>query len=955
MKMLVRRIRLSVSVSALLTFIFGILLTIIIFIILRSAEVDRHQQQFQQNARLRGTAIQTGMSDAVEQLMVLNQLFRSIGSISREQFHTFTTPILHRYPEIQALSFDRRDPIERQGDPKAVSQRAVTGETGNKQKDGQRQSVAWHPETSVVDLIEPTAGNQAVLGLRLPDNIERDSARLHARRTGLATATGLFSLVQAPGWHSGFLVLVPLYRGGAVPDSTAERERLAIGETAAVFRVDHLIDTILQSRGFGQLPGIHISLYSGKRADPAQLAFRQGDTTPTDWLPQLPGAWLFYDVLPAWHATFALAGKDWYIEVVQSGSWFVANNQGALYVLIGGLLASLLAAAYVYTLVSRIYAIELDSEHRTARLQSVNRRLTEDLTQRMHNEKSLRLRERIIEISANAIMLCSAEAPDYLIEYVNPAFVRITGFSAADVVGRSLESLEGNGQDQLNMEEIRAALRERREGHALLRNYRKDGSGYWNELFVAPVQDEQGLISHFVVAQYDISTLVQYEAELEFQAHHDALTGLANRHLLRKKINEAINAARLSGLELWVVFVDLDRFKFVNDTLGHEAGDGLLRTLASRLRSTTQEADTVARLGGDEFVLLLPNQQDTQAGQAGTVVLQSIMDSIAEPLVLQEHEFFLTCSMGIAVFPGDGETAESLIKHADIAMYRAKEMGRNNFQFYTPTMIARTLDRLSIEADLRHALTRNEFVLHYQPQIDLKSGLIVGMEALLRWQHPVHGPIAPGRFIALAEEMGLIVPIGAWALRAACIQTRQWQLAGFDQLRVAVNLSARQFTQKGLAQVIAGVLDETGLAPGFLELELTESMVMNDVESAVLILRSLKELGVHIAIDDFGTGYSSLSYLRRFPLDVLKIDQSFVCDLATNADAAAIVVAVISLAHSLRLQVIAEGVETIDQIRFLRSYGCDQMQGYYFSRPVAADKFEALLRNSHSPLGNTDV
>ena len=218
---------------------------------------------------------------------------------------------------------------------------------------------------------------------------------------------------------------------------------------------------ILQSRGFGQLPGIHISLYSGKRADPAQLAFRQGDTTPTDWLPQLPGAWLFYDVLPAWHATFALAGKDWYIEVVQSGSWFVANNQGALYVLIGGLLASLLAAAYVYTLVSRIYAIELDSEHRTARLQSVNRRLTEDLTQRMHNEKSLRLRERIIEISANAIMLCSAEAPDYLIEYVNPAFVRITGFSAADVVGRSLESLEGNGQDQLNMEEIRAALRER--------------------------------------------------------------------------------------------------------------------------------------------------------------------------------------------------------------------------------------------------------------------------------------------------------------------------------------------------------------------------------------------------------------------------------------------------------------------------------------------------------------
>jgi len=281
-------------------------------------------------------------------------------------------------------------------------------------------------------------------------------------------------------------------------------------------------------------------------------------------------------------------------------------------------------------------------------------------------------------------------------------------------------------------------------------------------------------------------------------------------------------------------------------------------------------------------------------------------------------------------------------------MYRSKELGRNTFQFYEPTMIESTLDRLNIEADLRHALERDEFVLHYQPQINLGNGRVVGMEVLLRWEHPVHGSIPPSRFIGLAEEMGLIIPIGAWVIRTACLQTKRWQMDGFSDLRVAVNLSPRQFTQKGLAQSIADVLKSTGLEPKYLELELTESMIMNDVDNAVLILQTLKQLGVKIAVDDFGTGYSSLSYLRRFPIDVLKIDQSFVNDLTNDADAAAIVVAVISLAHSLRLQVIAEGVETVEQLWFLRAYGCDQMQGYYFSRPVLAETFELMLRQGNS-------
>ena len=399
--------------------------------------------------------------------------------------------------------------------------------------------------------------------------------------------------------------------------------------------------------------------------------------------------------------------------------------------------------------------------------------------------------------------------------------------------------------------------------------------------------------------------------------------------------------ARRSTLPLWVVFIDLDRFKFVNDTLGHDAGDTLLKLIADRLRAATREVDTVARLGGDEFVLLLPQHANSDPGQ---VILQRVLDAVAQPLQVGGHEFFLTCSMGVAAYPDDGDNAETLIKHADIAMYRAKEQGRNHWQSYAPAMNASMLARLSLESELRHALERGQFHLVYQPQVELDSGTVVGMEALLRWQHPTLGAIAPGDFIHLAEEMGLIVPIGAWALQTACAQAKAWQRAGLGGLRMAVNLAARQFRQGGLLQSVREILAVTGLEPRFLELELTESMMMQDVDQAIATMGKLKALGLQLSIDDFGTGYSSLAHLRHFPIDVLKIDKSFVSDILYSADDAAIVQAIIALAHSLRLKVIAEGVETAQQLAFLRQHGCDQMQGYLFSRPLAAPAFEQLLR-----------
>lgn len=593
-----------------------------------------------------------------------------------------------------------------------------------------------------------------------------------------------------------------------------------------------------------------------------------------------------------------------------------------------------------------LYSVEHDAfdPEEVALLQGLADRVTATIQTYRHRqarhlaEAALRLRERALEASANAIMILSARAPDYVIEYVNPAFERMTGYAREEVIGRNPDFLLGDDRAQHGVTEMLAAFREKREGNTMLRNYRKDGTLYWNDLYVAPVKDEDKAVRHFVVIQYDVTAIKHSEARLQYQAHHDALTGLPNRVLLNERLGQAI--ADLSGT-FWLVYLDLDRFKVVNDSLGHQAGDVLLKHVAERLRAAVKPSDMVARFGGDEYVMIL---SAPGAGATITATVQAILDAVAQPLIIEGHEFFPTCSMGIAACPTDGKDEATLMRHADIAMYRAKELGRNNYQFYSCAMNARTLERLHLEAELRHALERDEFVLHYQPQVDLHSGQIVGMEALIRWNHPELGMVPPDHFIGLAEETGLIIPIGAWVLRTACAQNGRWQRSGFAGLRVAVNLSARQFGAKDLINSIIAVLEETGLAADSLDIELTESALMADVDGAVASMRALKAIGIHLSLDDFGTGYSSLSYLKRFPIDVLKIDQSFVRDIMSDPDDAAIVASIISLAHNLKLRVIAEGVETAAQSAYLRRHGCDDMQGYYFSKPVPAAAFEQMLR-----------
>jgi diguanylate cyclase (GGDEF)-like protein len=397
--------------------------------------------------------------------------------------------------------------------------------------------------------------------------------------------------------------------------------------------------------------------------------------------------------------------------------------------------------------------------------------------------------------------------------------------------------------------------------------------------------------------------------------------------------------------QAWLVCIGLDRFALLNETLGHEAGDLVLREMAARLRAALGPLDTAARTGGDEFVLVLA---DTSDEHAAISTVQRIMAALSEPIEAGEHEHFLSCTSGLSVFPADGDTANALIKNARIAMQRAREAGGGELQFYTPSMNARAMERLRLEGDLRHAIQRGELLLHYQPQVDVRTGRIVGVEALLRWAHPELGMISPDRFIDLAEQTGMIIPVGAWVLRTACADTRRWHDAGWESLRVGVNLSGKQFYRSDLINVVSAALAETGLAARYLDIELTEGLVMTDIDHALATMNALKGLGVQLSLDDFGTGYSSLAYLKRFPIDVLKIDKSFVRDITTDPDAAAIARSIISLAQSLQLHVIAEGVETQEQLSYLTNCRCDQIQGYYFSRPVPASAFEQLLSDERA-------
>jgi diguanylate cyclase (GGDEF)-like protein/PAS domain S-box-containing protein len=568
--------------------------------------------------------------------------------------------------------------------------------------------------------------------------------------------------------------------------------------------------------------------------------------------------------------------------------------------------------------------------------------------ERKSTEEALFVEKERAQVTLNSIgdaVICTDVSGN--ITFLNLVAEKMTGWTWEEATGLPMADvfkiLDASSRNTLP-DPMEIALGQNRAAHLPLNCIliRRDGFEIPIEDSVAPIHNREGQATGAVIVFRDVSAARSMAMQMTHSAQHDFLTGLPNRMLLNDRVSQAIASAERRAKKVAVLFLDLDGFKHINDSLGHPIGDKLLQSIAKCLVDCVRGADTVSRQGGDEFVVLL---SETERPEDAAITARRMLQAVAEAHSIDQHDLHVTTSIGVSVYPDDGLDAETLIKNADTAMYQAKENGRQSYQFFKPVMNVRAVERQSIEESLRRALERKEFSLHYQPKVKLATGEITGAEALIRWTHPTRGPVSPGSFIPVAEDCGLILPIGQWVLREACKQARIWLDAGLPLGSIAVNISSMEFREDSFLENVFTTLSETGLDPKSLELELTESVLMKRAESAASVLKALRARGVQIAVDDFGTGYSSLSYLRKFPIDALKIDQSFVRQITSAPDDTTIVTAVISMGRSLKLRVVAEGVETQQELAFLQAHNCDEAQGYYFNRPVLPEQFAKLLKS----------
>ncbi|MFC4726634.1 EAL domain-containing protein [Coralloluteibacterium thermophilus] len=703
------------------------------------------------------------------------------------------------------------------------------------------------------------------------------------------------------GLDARMLLAVDITARAEAEDARAvseERFRLVARATSdAIWDWNLLDDTVWWSDEFfalfGRVPGADDSTVADwqRRVHPHDLADVMGEFGPA-----LRGE------REGWHVTYRFRRGD--------GSWARVEEHGA---------------------------VIRDADGRTVR--AVGSMV--DVTQRLSDEAELRLLRNAVESAEDGIVIADARDPDMPLVYVNPQFEKMSGYAAAEALGRNCRFLQGNDRDQVGRRALAAAIESGRDARVLLRNYRRNGEMFWNELLVTPVRNPAGETTHYLGIQNDVTERQRIQEQIAHRATHDDLTGLPNRQLLLDRLAQALKAAALAGQRVGVVFLDVDDFKLINDSLGHAVGDEVLRQVAQRLARGVQPTDTVARFGGDEFVVVLGER----SGDDMDAAIARLFAGFGEPFEAQGAVFHITPSMGYSQFPRDGADADGLLRRADIAMYEAKRRGRNCAVPYAAALDRGASERLQLVSQLREALRAGQFVLSYQMQYD-RNGAVVGAEALLRWNHPERGLLAPGHFIGVCEDSGLIVPVGRWVLREAARAHARLKEAGFGWFRIALNVSATQF-QQGIADDVAAVVREFDLPPGAIEIELTESVVMANPEAAVESMQRMREDGICIAIDDFGTGYSSLAYLRRLPLHRLKIDRAFVRDLGSGGDDETICIAIINLAQSLGLKATAEGVETEAQWRWLQDWGCDEMQGFLFGRPVPLEALLDDLRARH--------
>ncbi|MGZ0078058.1 EAL domain-containing protein [Methylomonas sp. YC3] len=889
----------------------SLLLVVIAFVYSRNLENQRLNGLFDNQINLTHTNLQEHFSDDILNNQLLKALFDSSESVNPNEFRLFAHTIFSKHPELEALEWIPRVNAE---DRSAFEQQTET----TIHEHNRNQQLIPAGKRNVYLPIAYAFGNQQNIGFDVASNPQLSSAIQKAINSGETVVTdGMVCDDKQPC----FAIYSPIYLKGKSLNTSAQRQQFFVGLVSNVFKLSNEIQEL---SGRLQSTRLSVAIY-----DQDQLLYRstpEGIESKTHYL------------LPSKRQSLAVADRNWTLEYKPLPEFYTQQNPWTVWWLLSGSFLLCGLTSFGLMLMSgRTARIEDLVALKTRDLLRSNQALNTEIERRKQQENELRIAATTFQ-SHEAIIVTDANGA---ILRVNNAFNKITGYSAEEVIGRQPDFLSSTHQAPGFIQTLTQALAKDNQWQGEIFNRRKNGDVFPEWLTVTGVRDEQDRLLNYVAIFSDISEKKAAEREIHELAFYDPLTGLPNRRLLLDRLKQEIAAAKRQSYYGSLFFLDLDHFKTLNDSRGHQVGDELLIQVAQRLKSIIRDEDTACRLGGDEFIVMVPGRysQLSQATSHAAMLAEKILHTINQPFTVQGSEHHFSTSIGVTLFPEVAEQPEAVIQQADTAMYRAKESGRNGISFYRPSMQETADRRLTLEKEIRQALKQRQFLLHYQAQVD-HLGKVISAEALIRWQHPEKGMISPAEFIPIAEDTQLILPIGEWVMREACRQIKVWDAQNLPIHHVAVNVSSRQFRQADFVDQVKRILIDAELPAERLVIELTEGCVISDIDDTVEKMRDLQTLGVKTSIDDFGIGYSSLSYLKKLPISQLKIDQSFVRDIASDPNDAVIVETIINMAKNLGLHVIAEGVENQEQMIFLRDKGCLSYQGYYTGRPVAAARFE---------------